>query len=47
MHFHGPKPWEYNRTNLTDLCINHYDYMRGIWMEYLNPRERALVESWA
>ena len=21
--------------------------MRGIWMEYLNPQERTLVESWA
>ena len=47
VHFHGPKPWAYKRTNLPDLCINHYDYMRGIWMEYLTPQERALVESWA
>ncbi|MFV0348241.1 MAG: glycosyl transferase, partial [Halodesulfovibrio sp.] len=46
VHFHGPKPWEYN-GGLADLRINHYDYMRGIWMEYLKPEEVPLVESWA
>ena len=46
VHFHGPKPWEHNRTNLKDLLINHYSYMRGLWLDYLHPGERTLVESW-
>ncbi|MTJ92013.1 MAG: glycosyl transferase [Desulfovibrio sp.] len=46
VHFHGPKPWEHNKTNLKDLLINHYSYMQNLWLDYLRSDERTLVESW-
>ena len=46
VHFHGPKPWEGKHERLADLRINHFEYMRALWKEYLTPNERALVESW-
>lgn len=46
VHFHGPKPWEW-RLGLAELRINHYEYMRGVWLDYLTPQERTLVESWS
>ncbi|WP_297670708.1 glycosyltransferase [uncultured Desulfovibrio sp.] len=45
VHFHGPKPWETGNTGLTDLRINHFDYMRDVWMGYLTQEERALAQS--
>jgi hypothetical protein len=47
VHFHGPKPWQTKTTGLDDLRINHFAYMRGLWMEYLTSEERELVDSWA
>ena len=44
VHFHGPKPWESKR--LRELCVNHFDHMRGVWFEYLRPEEAEVVASW-
>ncbi len=45
VHFHGPKPWQ-THGPLADLRINHFDYMRRVWLDWLRPDERALAQSW-
>lgn len=46
VHFHGPKPWTGADSRVRDLRINHFSYMRGLWMDYLTPAERELVAGW-
>lgn len=45
VHFHGPKPWEDETCCLADLRINHFLYMRDVWLSYLTPQERVLLEK--
>lgn len=46
VHFHGPKPWDLASAWGRELRINHFEALRRVWLEYLRPEERALVESW-
>ena len=46
VHFHGPKPWDMKSAWARDLRINHFEAMRRVWLDFLEPHERALAESW-
>ncbi|WP_165065408.1 glycosyltransferase [Desulfovibrio sp. ZJ200] len=46
VHFHGPKPWDLTSAWGRELRINHFEALRRVWLGYLRPEERALVESW-
>jgi hypothetical protein len=37
VHFHGPKLWD--KAAFPDLRINSFDFMREIWMKYLDADE--------
>ena len=46
VHFHGPKPWDVKSAWARELRINHFEALRRVWLDYLEPDERALAESW-
>lgn len=46
VHFHGPKPWDNKSEWSRDLRINHFEYMRHAWLDYLDAHERAEAECW-